>query len=188
MKIGLIIVGVLVVLALIVGGQAVGVRNDLVTQREGIKGAWAKVDNSLQRRADLLPNLVSTVKGFAKQEETVFGQIASARAAMAGARSPQERIAANDQIGSALGRLLVISENYPQLKSNENFLRLQDELSGTENRIAVERRKYNEVVQKYNTSIAIFPSNIWAGLFGFAREDAYFKTEPAKRAVPEVKF
>jgi len=165
MKIGLIIVGVLVVLALIVGGQAVGVRNDLVTQRES-----------------------NTVKGFAKQEETVFGQIASARAAMAGARTPQERIAANDQVGSALGRLLVVSENYPQLKSNENFLRLQDELSGTENRIAVERRKYNEVVQKYNTSIALFPANIWAGLFGFAREDAYFKTEPAKRAVPEVKF
>lgn len=188
MKIGLIIVGALVLLALVLGGQAVGVRNDLVTQRESIKGAWAQVDNSLQRRADLIPNLVSTVKGFAKQEETVFGQIASARAAMAGARTPQERINANDQIGSALGRLLVVSENYPQLRSNENFLRLQDELSGTENRIAVERRKYNEVVQKYNTSIALFPANIFAGIFGFSREDAYFKTEPAKRAVPEVKF
>ncbi len=188
MKIGWIVVGVLVLIALVIGGQAIGVRNDLVTQHEGIKAAWAQVDNALQRRADLIPNLVNTVKGFAKQEETVFGQIAQARAAMAGARTPQERIAANDQISSALGRLLVVTENYPQLKSNENFLNLQNELSGTENRIAVERRKYNEVVQKYNVTVAKFPANLFAGLFGFSREDAYFKTEPAKRNVPEVKF
>ena len=184
-------IGILVVVLLAVGlfgCQAVGIRNDLVTQKESIKGAWAQVDNVLQRRADLLPNLVETVKGFAGQEQKVFGDIANARAAMAGARSPQERIAANGQVESALGRLLVISENYPQLKSNENFMRLQDELSGTENRIARERQTYNATVQKYNTAIQLFPNNLAAGLFGFTNEDAYFKTEPAKRAVPNVKF
>jgi len=188
MKTGALILVVVLLAVGLFGCQAVGIRNDLVTQQESIKAAWAQVDNVLQRRADLLPNLVETVKGFASQEQKVFGDIAQARAAMAGARTPQERIAANGQVESALGRLLVVSENYPQLRSNENFMRLQDELSGTENRIAVERKRYNDTVQKFNTNIQLFPNNLVAGLFGFQKEDAYFKTEPAKREVPQVKF
>jgi LemA protein len=188
MKAVLIVIGIILVIGLFVGGKMVGVRNDLVQQRESIQGAWAQVDNDLQRRADLVPNLVETVKGFAKHETEVFTAIANARAAMAGARTPEERIQANTQLEGALGRLLVVTENYPQLKSNENFLRLQDELSGTENRIAQSRRRYNESVQKYNTSIELFPNNIAAGLFGFHRNDAYFKTDPASRTAPKVAF
>lgn len=188
MKIALI---VLLVLGLFAAGfmmKMVGVRNELVTQREAITGAWSQVDVVLQRRADLIPNLVETVKGFAKQEEKVISSVTEARAALLSARSPQERIQANQQLDGALGRLLVVVENYPNLKSNENFLRLQDELAGTENRIAVERRKYNETVQRYNTNIELFPNNIAASLFGFSRNDAYFKTDPGARAVPAVKF
>jgi LemA protein len=128
------------------------------------------------------------VKGFAQHETEVFKDIADARAALGGARTPQEKIQANQQLDGALGRLLVIVENYPQLRSSENFLRLQDELAGTENRIAVERRKYNEALQRYNTTLSLFPDNIVASLSGFARDDAYFKTEAAARAVPKVQF
>jgi len=142
----------------------------------------------LQRRLDLIPNLVETVKGFAKQELAVTDSVTQARAAMMGAKTPADRIAANNQLEGALGRLFVIVENYPNLKSDENFLRLQDELSGTENRIAVERRKYNEVVQQYNTDIEIFPKNIAASMFGFHRNDAYFKAEGAARQAPKVAF
>ncbi|MEN6607285.1 MAG: LemA family protein, partial [Bryobacteraceae bacterium] len=188
MKVVAIVLGVLLLLGLVFGAKLVGIRNDLVTQRESINGAWAQVDVALQRRADLIPNLVSTVKGFAKQELSVMEAVTSARAALVGARTPQEKINANSQLDGALARLLVIVENYPNLKSNENFLRLQDELAGTENRIAVERRKYNETVQKYNTTIELFPNNIAASLFGFSRNDAYFKTEPAARTVPKVAF
>ena len=188
MKIALIIVGVLIIVGIAMAGQFVSVRNDLVTQREAVNAAWSQVDVVLQRRADLVPNLVETVKGFASHETEVFRDIANARAALIGGRSPQEKIQANDQLTSALSRLLVVSENYPQLRSNENFLRLQDELAGTENRIAVERRKYNETVQHYNTSIQMFPNNIVASLGGFERNDAYFKTEPGARTAPQVKF
>ena len=145
---------------------------------------------ALQRRADLIPNLVETVKGFANQEKEVLARTSPTRArrlarsaAAAGSHRRQH------ELTGALGRLLVVVENYPQLKSNENFLRLQDELAGTENRIAVERRKYNETVQRYNTHIALFPNNIIASLSGFQRkDDAYFKTDPAAREVPKVKF
>lgn len=188
MKALLIVLGVLVLGGIVIGGKLVGIRNDLVTQRESVAGAWSQVDVALQRRADLLPNLVETVKGFAKQEQQVFSDIANARASLGGARTPSEKIQANSQLDGALSRLLVVVENYPQLRSNENFLRLQDELAGTENRIAVERRKYNEVVQKYNTTIELFPNNLAAGMFGFQRNDAYFKTDPGKRDAPAVKF
>src|SRR5438045_8387572 len=186
MKIGVIVVVILVVVALIFGSAYVGRRNQMAVKRESVNAAWAQVDVVLQRRADLIPNLVQTVKGFAVHEEQVFGEIAQARAALIGARTPADKIAANGALDSALSRLLVITENYPQLRSNENFLRLQDELAGTENRIAVERRKYNDAVQKYNTSIELFPNNIVAGMSGFTRNDAYFKTEPGARTAPKV--
>jgi LemA protein len=188
MKTFLIVIAILVIVALIVGGQLVSIRNDLVRQREAMNAAWSQVDVVLQRRADLIPNLVETVKGYATHEKETIQAVANARAALLSARTPQEKIAANTTLDGALGRLLVIVENYPNLKANENFLRLQDELAGTENRIAVERRKYNETVQQYNTNIALFPNNIAASLFGFTRNDAYFKTEPAARTAPKVKF
>ena len=188
MKILLIVLGVLLVAGLMFGGKFVSVRNDLAVQNEAIAGAWAQVDVALQRRADLIPNLVNTVKGFAAHEKAVIDSVTAARAALGGARTPQEKIAANTQLDSAISRLLVISENYPNLKADQNFLRLQDELAGTENRIAVERRKYNEVVQRYNTQIALFPNNLIASMSGFQRNDAYFKTDPASRVAPKVAF
>jgi LemA protein len=188
MKIALIVLAVLLIIALMLGSSFIGRRNQMVVKREAVNAAWAQVDVVLQRRADLIPNLVETVKGFAAQEQTVFGDIAKARSALLGAHSPAEKIAANGQLDSALGRLLVVVENYPQLKSNENFLRLQDELAGTENRIAVERRRYNETVQDYNTFIALFPNSLVASMGGFARNDAYFKTEEGARQVPKVSF
>lgn len=188
MKIALIILGVLLLVVLLIGGQFIGVRNDLTVQKNAIDGAFAQVDVVLQRRADLIPNLVETVKGFASQEKDVIASVSNARAALGGARTTQEKITANGQLDGALSRLLMISENYPQLKSDATFMRLQDELAGTENRIAVERRKYNEAVQKYNTSIELFPNNIAASIFGFQRNDAYFKTDPASRQAPKVDF
>jgi len=188
MKNALIVLAVLVVIALIFGGSFNGRRNQMAIKKEAVNAAWAQVDVVLQRRADLIPNLVETVKGFAAQEQIVFGDIAKARSALLGARTPAEKIAANGQLDSALGRLLVVVENYPQLKSNENFLRLQDELAGTENRIAVERRSYNQVVQDYNTFIATFPNSLVASMSGFTRNDAYFKTEEGARQAPKVNF
>jgi LemA protein len=188
MKKGLVVLIVLAVIALMLGSSFISRRNQMAIKREAVNAAWAQVDVVLQRRADLIPNLVETVKGIAVQEQIVFGDIAKARSALLGARSPAEKIAANGQLDSALGRLLVIVENYPQLKSNENFLRLQDELAGTENRIAVERRRYNETVQDYNTFIAVFPNSLVASLSGFTRNDAYFKTDEGARQAPSVKF
>ncbi len=188
MKAALVIIGILVLIGIVIIFAAVGDRNQLVQEREAINAQWSQVDVVLERRADLIPNLVATVKGYAKQEQAVIKEVTDARAALGGAQTPQQKIQANGQLDTALSRLLVIVENYPQLKSNENFLRLQDELAGTENRIAVERRKYNEAVQHYNTDIELFPKNIAAALFGFQRNDAYFKTEPGARAVPHVAF
>ena len=184
-------IAVLVVVALIavaVGGMYVGRRNAMVQKNEAVKSAWAQVDVVLQRRADLIPNLVETVKGFAAQEQTVFHDIASARSALLGAQTPADKIAANGQLDGALGRLLLIVENYPQLKSNENFLRLQDELAGTENRIAVERKRYNDAIQDYNTYIGLFPNNIFAGWAGFQRNNAYFAASESSREAPKVQF
>ncbi len=188
MKTGVIILIVIVLLVFFVGSAFVSRRNEMVVKREAVNSAWSQVDVVLQRRADLIPNLVETVKGFATHEEKVFGDIAAARAAMIGAKTPSEKIAANGQLDSALGRLMVVVENYPQLRSNENFLRLQDELAGTENRIAVERKRYNDTLQDYNTYIGLFPNNIVASLSGFARNEAYFKAEEGSRQAPKVNF
>jgi LemA protein len=188
MKIALVVLIVVVVIALMFGSSFIGRRNQMAIKREAVNAAWAQVDVVLQRRADLIPNLVETVKGIAVQEQIVFGDIAKARSALLGAHSPAEKIAANGQLDSALGRLLVVVENYPQLKSNENFLRLQDELAGTENRIAVERRRYNEAVQDYNTYISLFPNSLVASFAGFTRNDAYFKTDEGSRQAPKVNF
>ena len=188
MKQILAVVLVLVLIALAIGGMYVGRKNQMVTLDEQVKSNWAQVDVVLQRRADLIPNLVETVKGFAAHEEQVFGDIAKARSALVGAKTPSDKIAANGQLDSALSRLLVVVENYPQLKSNENFLRLQDELAGTENRIAVERKRYNDSIQAYNTYIGLFPNSFWAGLAGFKRNDAYFAASEGSRTVPKVDF
>jgi LemA protein len=188
MKILLALVGLLVLIALIIGGSYVSSRNDMVRKNEAIKQAWSQVDVVLQRRADLIPNLVATVKGYAQQEQTVFGDIANARAGLLNARTPADKIAANGQLDGALGRLLAIVENYPDLKSNQNFLALQDELAGTENRIAVERRRYNEAIQDYNTFIGLFPNSIFAGWAGFQRNNDYFAAAEAARQTPKVDF
>jgi LemA protein len=185
---GLIVIIVLVLIALLFFGQYVGVRNTLVTKNEAVKASWSQVDIVLQRRADLIPNLVETVKGYAQQEQKVFGDIAKARSALLSAGNPQDKIAANQQLDGALGRLLLVVENYPQLKSNENFLRLQDELAGTENRIAVERKRYNDTLLDYNTYIQQFPHNIFAGWAGFKTNEAYFAASEGSRAVPKVSF
>jgi LemA protein len=188
MKVAIVIAVVVLVLAFVLGSAYVTRRNQMAIKREAVNAQWAQVDVVLQRRADLIPNLVQTVKGYAVQEQTVFGDIAAARAALVGAKNPSEKIAANGQLDSALSRLLVIVENYPQLKSNENFQRLQDELAGTENRIAVERKRYNDAVQDYNTYISLFPNSLVASFGGFARNDAYFKTEEGARQAPKVNF
>jgi LemA protein len=164
------------------------VKNTLVSKNETVKAAWSQVDIVLQRRADLIPNLVETVKGYAQQEQTVFGDIAKARSALLSAGTPQQKIAANGQLDGALGRLLLIVENYPQLKSNENFLRLQDELAGTENRIAVERKRYNDTLRDYNTYVQQFPNSFFAGIAGFKPNEAYFEASPGSRDVPKVNF
>jgi LemA protein len=161
--------------------------NRFVGQEEAIKTQWAQVENQLQRRNDLIPNLVETVKGTAQQEKDVFGQIAESRAKLSGAQTPEQRIQAANEQSTALARLLVIVENYPELKSNQSFNRLMDELAGTENRLAVERMRYNERVQEYNVSRRSFPSNITAGIFGF-KEHPLFNAPPEAERVPKVNF
>ena len=181
----LIVLAVIVLLAL----WGVGQYNSLVTLEQSVRSQWAQVDNQLQRRNDLLPNLVATVKGVAGQEQKVFGMIADARARMAGAASKPvgEQIDAARQMDSAIGRLLVVVENYPQLRSAENFGALQAQLEGTENRISVERRRYNEVVQQFNTTVKRFPAMIFANMFGFKEKPFYPVAEEAKK-VPQVQF
>ncbi|MGA8553325.1 MAG: LemA family protein [Candidatus Acidiferrales bacterium] len=188
MKVVLAVVAIIVGIVALVGGAYISTRNKLVTMDEQVKSNWAQVNVVLERRADLIPNLVNTVKGFAAHEETVYADIANARAALLSAKTPSDKIAANGQLDGALGRLLAISENYPQLKSNENFLRLQDELAGTENRIAVERKRYNDSIQAYNTYIRQFPNSMFAAWAGFKPNDAYFQASPASRQVPTVEF
>ncbi len=184
---GLIGIGVGVLILVIVGFWYVGQRNSLVTMDEQVDAAWSEVDNQLQRRSDLIPNLVNTVRGIAQQEQEVFGQIAEARSRLAGAGSVSETAESYEQLQSALSRLLVIVENYPELRSNENFIRLQDELAGTENRIAVARQRYNEAVRRFNTRIRLFPTSVVANQLGLSQKE-YFEISDEAREVPTVDF
>ena len=186
-KTGLIIIGIIALVVIIPLLYLKGTYNGLVRMDEGVKGAWAQVENQLQRRYDLIPNYVETVKGYAKHEKEVFIQVTEARSKVAGAGTIPEKIGANNQLSSALARLLVVVERDPALKANTNFIRLQDELAGTENRIAVERRRFNETVKIYNTKIRSFPTNLVAGMFGFEKA-AFFEVPKEKQEAPQVKF
>jgi len=186
-KFAIVFITIVVILLLCVG-KYISVKNTLVQKNESVKTAWSQVDIVLQRRADLIPNLVETVKGITKQEQTVFGEIAQARSQLLSANGPSDKIAANQRLDGALGRLLALSENYPQLKSNENFLRLQDELAGTENRIAVERKRYNDTLRDYNTYVQQFPASLFATSMGYKPNSAYFEASEGSRAVPKVNF
>jgi len=186
--IGIAVVVVIFLAVLLVFGSYVSAKNQMVAKQEAVHAQWSQVDVVLQRRADLIPNLVATVKGYATHEETVFADVANARSALLNARDPQSKIAANGQLDGAIGRLLVLSENYPNLKADQNFLSLQDQLEGSENRIAVERRRYNQTLQDYNTFIRQFPNSIWAGIAGFQADNAYFQASEASKQAPTVKF
>ncbi len=191
---GLAVLVVLILVVLAIIGSVSGAYNKLVAAHETVKNSWAQVDNQLQRRNDLIGNLVQSVKGTAIQEQQVFGQIANARAALAGARTPQDRVAAGQQMdqalgGPTLGRLLVVVENYPQLKSNEAFTQLMDELAGTENRLATERKRYNDQVKDYNVLVKQFPMNLYAGFFhGDFAPFPYYPIADTARVVPNVNF
>lgn len=191
MRKGLIALAVVAILVIVVAGALAGNYNKLVVGRESVNQLWAQVNNQLLRRNDLIGNLVETVKGTAAQEQQVFGQIAAARAAMSGARTPGEAVAADQKmeqaLGPGLGRLLVVVENYPQLKSNEAFVGLMDELAGTENRLAVARMRYNEEVQTYNVMVKRFPTNLFATAFNF-KEAPYYEITEAQKQVPKVDF
>jgi LemA protein len=182
------IAGIAIVVVLLIAFFSIkSTYNSLVQLDEGVKGAWAQVENQLQRRYDLIPNYVETVKGYAKQEREVFIRVTEARSKVGSANSVGEKINANNELSTALSRLLVVVERYPDLKSNQNFIRLQDELAGTENRIAVERRRYNEAVKTYNIKIRSFPTNILAGMFGFTKAE-FFAVPEAVKEPPKVKF
>ncbi len=191
MKKTLWIVGITIGLIALVGigscSYLISFRNQFVTMEESTKGQWAQVENVLQRRSDLIPNLVNTVKGFASQEKEIFTSIAESRAKLSGAKSIGDKINAANGMSSALGRLLVIVERYPNLKSNQNFLALQDELAGTENRIAVERKRYNDSVRQYNTGLRRFPGNLVASSMGLSQYP-YYEVPKEKKDVPKVKF
>ncbi len=185
--IAIIIVAVLAILAVSVYAYVKGKYNSFVQEQLDVENNWAEVENQLKRRYDLIPNLVETVKGYASHEKEVFTQVTEARASVGKAETRQESITANNQLTGALSRLLVTVENYPQLKANENFIRLQDELAGTENRIAVSRRRYNEAVTIFNKNISIFPNNLFAGMFNFEKEPLY-KIDESEKETPQVKF
>src|SRR3984885_11243493 len=182
------VVVVLVLAALLVFGSYVSARNQMVVKQEGVQESWGNVQSQLQRRADLIPNLVASVKGYATHEETVFGEVDKAREALLAAHDPQSQMQANGQLDGALGRLLAVAENYPNLKANQNFLALQEQLEGTENRIAVERHRYNETLRDYNTFIRQIPNNIWARIAGFQPNNAYFEASPSSQNAPKVSF
>ncbi|MEQ8199896.1 MAG: LemA family protein [Syntrophomonadaceae bacterium] len=172
---------------LLLGLSGVGSYNNLVRMNETINGNWAQINVQLQRRADLIPNLVNTVKGYAAHEQSILNNLANARASLLGAKTPAEAAAANDELSSTLSRLLVIVENYPNLKADANFRQLMDELAGTENRIAVARKDYNDSVKTYNARVKSFPTSIWAGMLGFESRE-YFQAEESAQTVPQVNF
>lgn len=177
-----------ILMVIVIGvGSVFGFYNGMVSSRENVDSQWSQVENQLQRRSDLVPNLVNTVKGYASHEKEVFQSVSDARAKMAGAQTVGDKLAANNELNGALSRLLAVAENYPQLKADQNFRQLQDELSGTENRIAVARRDYNDAVQTYNTKIKSLPYSLFAGALGFTARD-YFKVEETAKAVPKVQF
>lgn len=182
-----IVLAAVILFGCVVGSSLISTYNDLVKRDQEVQNKWAQVENQLKRRADLIPNLVETVKGFAAQEKAVIGEITDARAALAGAKSPAEAAQANDALNSALGRLLVVVENYPNLKSDKHFIALMDELSGTENRIAVARKDYNDEVTSYNVTIRRFPTNVLAGMFGFDKAE-YFEVSESDKQTPSVDF
>ncbi len=186
-KIILIVLGIVILFILMAYSYFKGTYNTLVTMDEGVKAAWAQVENQLQRRYDLIPNYVETVKGYAAHEKEVLVKVTEARSRVAGATGVPEKMAANNQLSSALARLLLVVERYPDLKASTNFIRLQDELAGTENRIAVERRRFNETVRVYNTKLRTFPTNIIAGMFGFEKA-TFFKVPKERQEAPKVKF
>jgi LemA protein len=179
---------VIVLAGLLVFGSFVSAQKQMVARQEAVSAQWSNVQSVLQRRADLIPNLVATVKGAAQHEETVFADVDKARESLLAARDPQSKIAANQQLDGALGRLLAVAENYPNLKANQNFLELQDQLEGSENRINVERIRYNDRLRDYNTYVRQFPNNIWAHLAGFQPNNAYFEASPSSQAAPQVHF
>jgi LemA protein len=187
MKKGWIVLGVIVLVILMIGGSAIGSRNGFVSLQEGVDAQWANVETVLQRRFDLIPNLVSTVKGYAAHEQGILTEVTRLRSQWGAAASPEEKIQVAGQMQGALGRLLLVAESYPDLKANQNFIALQDELAGTENRISVERRRYNESVQAYNTAIRKFPGSMWAGIFGFQRRSP-FESVPEATHAPRVEF
>lgn len=188
MKTKVIVLIVVAALVLIIGGSCAGYYNKIVTLDENVDNSWSQVENVLQRRADLIPNLVNTVKGYATHEREVLIQVTEARAKVGGAATREEKIDANNQLTAALARLLLVVERYPDLKASQNFLALQDELAGTENRIAVERHRYNEAVKDYNTYVRRFPKNLMAKLFGYSKEDVYFKAAEGAKDAPKVEF
>jgi LemA protein len=181
---GWIVAGVIVAILVVMG---ISGYNSLVGMSENVNGKWSQIENQLQRRADLIPNLVSTVKGYAAHEQQAIQAVADARARLGGAQGPAAKAQANADLNNALSRLLVIAENYPNLKADQNFRALMDELSGTENRIAVARKDYNDAVQVYNTKIKSFPANIYAGMMGFGAKE-YFRAEEGAQQVPKVQF
>ncbi len=182
-----VLFGIILLVALGVGGWIKTTYNGFVVLDEGANTAWAQVENVLQRRFDLIPNLVATVKGYASHENEVLTQVTEARARVGGAAAPSDRMAAEGELSSALSRLLMVVENYPDLKANQNFIMLQDQLEGTENRISVERGRYNEAVRVYNQAIRIFPAAMFANMFGFERKDLFEATAGADQA-PQVDF
>ena len=186
-KIALIVLGIIVLFGIIIFSSIKGTYNSLVTLDEGVKAAWAQVENQLQRRFDLIPNYVETVKGYAKHEKELFVKVTEARSKVGGAANIPDKIKANNQLSGALSRLMLVVERYPELKANQNFIRLQDELAGTENRIAVERRRYNETVKILNIKVRSFPTNIIAGMLGFEKA-TFFEIPEAAKAVPTVEF
>src|SRR3984885_2316095 len=182
------VVGLLIVVLLFIGGSYIGAKNQMVAKDQNVQAAFSEIDVNLQRRADLIPNLVATVKGYANVEESILTAIANARAVLMTAKTPDEKLAANDRLNVALLPLMRMQESYPQLKSNDQFMRLQDELAGTENRIAVSRRRYNAAIEDYNVFIQQFPNSIWAGMAGFHPKQGYYAADATSKEAPKGDF